>query len=426
MRPAALIDLSAELVAEVLRFQAPADAAVAAFGRQHRALGSRERHLLGDTVFELLRRRRWYEHLAGRADGGPQPKARRLALLAWQGDPALLDAALDEGERAWLATARAKPLPEDPSSPLRHNLPDDLAQALREQLGDATAFQALAAALLEPAPLDLRVNPMKGKRPQAIAALAAAGIEAEPTAHAPWGLRVRGKPSLARCAPFTDGLVEVQDEGSQLLAHLVDAHRGEIVVDFCAGAGGKTLAMGAAMRGTGRLYAMDVSGHRLEALKPRLARAGLGNVYPMQIAHERDDRLQRLAGKADRVLVDAPCSGRGTLRRSPDLKWRHGLADAEAHQGPQQAILLAAAELVKPGGRLVYATCSLLHAENEAVAAAFDDGHGRRFRRVDAADALAAARVERPEALVDGPNLRLWPHRHPTDGFFAAVWQRRG
>ena len=158
---------------------------------------------------------------------------------------------------------------------------------------------------------------MKAKRDEVQAALAQAGIDAHPTPYSPWGLRVPGKPAINKLDVFHRGDVEVQDEGSQLLVLLTDAKRGEMVVDFCAGAGGKTLALGASMRNTGRLYAFDTSGHRLEALKPRLARSGLSNVYPAQIAHERDDRINRLAGKIDRVLVDAPCSGLGTLRRNP-------------------------------------------------------------------------------------------------------------
>jgi 16S rRNA (cytosine967-C5)-methyltransferase len=157
----------------------------------------------------------------------------------------------------------------------------------------------------------------------------------------------------------------VQDEGSQLLALLLEAGRGEMVVDFCAGAGGKTLAIGAAMRSTGRLYAFDTSAHRLDALKPRLARSKLSNVHPAAIAHERDDRVKRLAGKIDRVLVDAPCSGLGTLRRNPDLKWRQSPKAVEEMTAKQAAILQSAARLLKPGGRLVYATCSVLPQENE-------------------------------------------------------------
>ena len=236
---------------------------------------------------------------------------------------------------------------------------------------------------------------------------------------------MQGKPALTQLPLFQDGAIEVQDEGSQLLALLTDAHRGEMVVDFCAGAGGKTLALGAAMRNTGRLYAFDVSGHRLAALKPRLARSGLSNVYPAQIAHERDDRVKRLAGKIQRVLVDAPCSGLGTIRRNPDLKWRQSPADVAELQQRQQAILASAARLVAPGGRLVYATCSLLRAENEDVAEGFDAAHGREFERLPAAELLAKAHVEGADTLVEGDALRLWPHRHGTDGFFAMAWQRR-
>jgi 16S rRNA (cytosine967-C5)-methyltransferase len=218
----------------------------------------------------------------------------------------------------------------------------------------------------------------------------------------------------------------VQDEGSQLLALLVDAHRGEMVVDFCAGAGGKTLALGAAMRSTGRLYAFDVSGHRLEALKPRLARSGLSNVHPAAIAHERDERIKRLAGKIDRVLVDAPCSGLGTLRRNPDLKWRQSQAGVAELVAKQTAILESAARLVKSGGRLVYATCSVLPQENEEIAQAFGLAHPD-FVPLPVAQELVRLKVEQGPQLcsADGRFLRLWPHRHGTDGFFAAAWVRK-
>ena len=213
------------------------------------------------------------------------------------------------------------------------------------------------------------------------------------------------------------GDVEVQDEGSQLLALMLGAKRGEMVVDFCAGAGGKTLALGAEMRNTGRLYAFDTSGHRLAALKPRLARSGLSNVHPAQIAHERDERIKRLAGKIDRVLVDAPCSGLGTLRRNPDLKWRQSPQSVEELRVKQAAILASAARLLKPGGRLVYATCSLLDAENEDIAQAFTAERQRDFKVLPALEALERRTSGQAETLVRGDFLRLWPHRHGTDGF---------
>ncbi|GAP35775.1 RsmB/NOP family class I SAM-dependent RNA methyltransferase [Piscinibacter sakaiensis] len=419
MPPHALLELTTDLLHRVLQFDHPADKVVSDFFRQHRGLGGRERHTLAETAYELLRHRLRYQHLA---QSGRGELPRRLALLAWQGDAGFLRGGLDEGERAWLSQVQAV----DPASlpePQRHDLPPWLAERLQAERPDD--FWPLVEALNRPAPLDLRVNLLKARREEARAALAEAGLAAEPTPYSPWGLRLAGKPALQKQPVFLDGRVEVQDEGSQLLALLVDARRGEMVVDFCAGAGGKTLALGAAMRNTGRLYAFDTSGHRLAALKPRLARSGLSNHYPVQIAHERDERIKRLAGKIDRVLVDAPCSGLGTLRRNPDLKWRQSPAALAELVAKQTAILESAARLPKPGGRLVYATCSLLAEENEAVAAAFTAAHAADYEPLDVAELLAKARVEGGDGLVQDGRLRLWPHRHGTDGFFAAAWQRR-
>ena len=420
MHPNALLDLTIELLRAVLKFDEPSDNVVSEFFRHRRELGHRERHTLAETAYAVVRRRLLYHHLAQSGTGSLE---RRLAILAWQGDRAYLQRSLGPNEKIWAQQVNAIDLTSLPEK-LRHNLPDWLAGALKQQLGDEDC-QGLAAALNEPAPLDLRVNVFKIKRPEAQAALAAAGIDAEPTPFSPWGLRVPGKPALQRTEPFLRGEVEVQDEGSQLLALLLDAHRGEMVTDFCAGAGGKTLPLGAAMRNTGRLYAFDISGHRLDALKPRLSRSGLSNVYPIQIAHERDDRIKRLVGKMHRVLVDAPCSGLGTLRRNPDLKWRQSPKDVAELQALQGRILDSASRLVATGGRLVYATCSLLRAENEAVAEAFEAVHGQEFERIPAVKALEAAHVERAAELDTDGYLRLWPHRHGTDGFFAAAWRRR-
>jgi 16S rRNA (cytosine967-C5)-methyltransferase len=419
MHPNALLDLATELLRAVLKLDQPADSVVSAFFRQHRALGARERHALAETTYAVLRRRLLLQHLA---QGGSGALERRLAILAWQGSDTFLRGALGPQEQQWLAQIQAVDRTALPDK-LRHNLPDWLAAALQAQLG--AEFWPLVNALDEPAPLDLRVNALKARRDEVRGALAQSGIAAEPTPYSPWGLRVQGKPALDKLALFTQGAIEVQDEGSQMLALLTDAKRGEMVVDFCAGAGGKTLALGASMRNTGRLYAFDVSGHRLQALKPRLARSGLSNVYPAQIAHERDERIKRLAGKIDRVLVDAPCSGLGTLRRNPDLKWRQSPRSVEELKVKQQAILTSAARLLKPGGRLVYATCSLLQAENEAVVAAFDAERGGDFSPLPAREILDGLKIVNSTELVCGAWLRLWPHRHQTDGFFAAVWQRR-
>lgn len=418
MHPNALLDLATELLRQLLKFDAPADGVVSAFFRQRRELGPRERHTLAETAYHVLRQRLLLQHFAQSGSGALE---RRLAILGWQGSESFLRSALGPNEQQWLAQIQAidrASLPEK----LRHNLPDWLAAPLKQTLGDEE-FWPLVDSLGRSAPLDLRVNLLKTKREAAAEELARAGIDARPTPYSPWGLRVEGKPALNKLELFTRGDVEVQDEGSQLLALLAGARRGEMVVDFCAGAGGKTLALGAAMRNTGRLYAFDVSGHRLDHLKPRLARSGLSNVYPAQIAHERDERIKRLAGKIDRVLVDAPCSGLGTLRRNPDLKWRQSPQAVEELRVKQQAILDSAARLLKSGGRLVYATCSLLEDENERIAEGFAGTH-RDFIPVPAAALLEQAKVE-GSALTSGDFLRLWPHRHATDGFFAAVWERK-
>ena len=423
MHPQALLDVCTELVRLTLKFDHPADAIVSRFFREHRGLGPRERATLAETAYTVLRKKLLFEKLALSGSG---PKERRLAILGFYGPRDFLKSALTEQEKAWLDQCdRVKP--EELLDLHRHNLPDWLVQPLKDQLGDG--FWPLVESLNHSAGLDLRVNTQLAKREAIQKELAEAGIKSVPTPYSPWGLRVDGKPALNKLDAFTRGAIEVQDEGSQLLALLLEAKRGEMVVDFCAGAGGKTLAIGAAMRSTGRLYAFDTSAHRLEALKPRLARSGLSNVHPAAIAHERDDRIKRLAGKIDRVLVDAPCSGLGTLRRNPDLKWRQTPQAVEEMTVKQAAILASAARLLKPGGRLVYATCSILRQENEAIAEAFSAAHPD-FQPLDAGELLTGIKVERAASLcVGGENglryLRLWPHLHQTDGFFAAIWQKK-
>ena len=425
MHPKDLLDACSELVRLTLKFDHPADAVVSRFIRENRGFGPRERATLADTVFAVLRKKLLFDHFAPSGSG---PKERRLAILGFAhgvGARDFLKGALTEQEKNWLDQCDAIK-PADLMDRHRHNLPEWLVEALKAQLGGGVegGFWPLVEALSQSAPLDLRVNTLSAKRPEVQAALKAAGIKSAETPFSPWGLRVEGKPNLAKVEAFNRGAVEVQDEGSQLLALLLDAHRGEMVADFCAGAGGKTLAIGATMRNTGRLYAFDNSAHRLDALKPRLARSGLSNVHPAAIAHERDERVKRLAGKMDRVLVDAPCSGLGTLRRNPDLKWRQTPKTVEAQALLQTAILQSAARLLKPGGRLVYATCGLLPQENEGVANAFTLANPE-FTPLEVGPLLTHLKVEGADALCSGSYLRMWPHLHATDGFFAAVWQRK-
>ncbi len=421
MHPKALLDACAELVRLTLQFEHPADSVVSRFFREHRQLGPRERATLAETAYNVLRHKLRFEYLARSGSGA---KERRMAILGFHAPRDFLYGAITEPEKTWLEGCdRVKP--EEFLERHSHNLPEWMVEPLKAQLG--SEFWALVDSLGQSATLDLRVNALHDKRADVQKELKAAGIATQPTPYSPWGLRIESKPALTKLDAFVRGAIEVQDEGSQLLALLLDAHRGEMVVDFCAGAGGKTLAIGASMRNTGRLYAFDVSGHRLDALKPRLARSKLSNVHPAAIAHERDDRIKRLAGKIDRVLVDAPCSGLGTLRRNPDLKWRQTPKALEELALKQLAILQSAARLLKPGGRLVYATCSLLMQENEAIAQAFTQANPE-FEVLSASAELERLKVPQAATLCSGDQaefLRLWPHRHGTDGFFAALWVKK-
>ena len=414
--PPAIIPHTEELLREVLRFTGPADVTLSRYFRDHPRLGSRERGVIAEAVYGLLRNK---SVLTNFAESGMGPMMRRMALLG------LADAVgaeslggLQEGEGDWLA--RVAQIDRTQLSPqMRSNLPPWLYDKLVARVGE-TATLELADAMNRPAPLDLRVNALKADRDTVIAELAKAPVACEPTPYSPLGLRVQKKPALQNLPLFKDGAIEVQDEGSQLLAQIVGAKRGEMVVDFCAGAGGKTLALGALMRNTGRLYAFDVSEKRLAKLKPRLARSGLSNVHPVVIAHENDAKVKRLAGKIDRVLVDAPCSGLGTLRRNPDMKWRQSVETLAEMRAKQSGILASAARLVRAGGRLVYGTCSFLEEENDEVIADFLQAHPDFVLRP-----MSEVLAEQKVVLEMGDYLKLLPHLHQTDGFFAAVLERR-
>jgi len=412
-----LLEQTIQVAAELLQFRQPADAVLSAFFRAQRC-GPRERAFIAEAGYAVLRRKR---SLAAWIGPDANPKQLVLAALVRHCGVSqrMLETALSKRDAEWLAELKAKP---EPILTLAEqtDLPDWLADRL-SALMPAGELQALARALNQPAPLDLRVNALKAKRDDVLARFEKDGIPAAACAFAPDGIRLAGKPSLAKHPLFLDGSIEVQDEGSQLLGHLLAPKRGEMVVDFCAGAGGKTLLLGALMRSTGRLYAFDVSDKRLAKLKPRLARSGLSNVHPAAIAHENDTHVKRLAGKCDRVLVDAPCSGLGTLRRNPDLKWRQTPQSVAELTVKQAAILAAAAKLLKPGGRLVYATCSLLPEENAQIVEAFLAAHPE-FARLTAREVLAAQGIHIDMA---GDDLQLLPHIHGTDGFYAAVLERK-
>jgi 16S rRNA (cytosine967-C5)-methyltransferase len=410
------IDAIVHALAVVLPARTPADVVLKHYFRDNRSLGSRDRALVADTVYSVLRRRRLLETLT------PSAAPRELALASLvklQGvSIGQLESLLKSSERNWLAELKARDMDALPFE-VKADLPDWVLERLRRRYADSEIL-ALARSLQHPAPLDLRVNTLKAPREAVLERLEADGTPAAATRYSPIGVRVKEKVALNKHPMFLDGAVEVQDEGSQILGLLVEPRRSDMVVDFCAGAGGKTLQLGAAMGSHGRLYAYDVSDKRLANLTPRLRRSGLSNVHPQRIDGENDTKVKRLRGKVDRVLVDAPCTGLGTLRRNPDLKSRQTEAGLAELNAKQWAILEAAAALVKPGGRLVYGTCSLLEEENEAIVERFLAAHPD-FAIVPCSEVLAHQGLEIPGCE---RYLRLLPHVHDTDGFFAAVMQR--
>ena len=427
-----LLERLSEAIMFVLRFDKPADRQLSEYFRAHPQLGQSERAFIAEGIYAGLRHKRMLDlvlkelqNLNPPGAQSPYAHARRFALAtllrARNMNARELQSAVRKEEIDELPAYKAALRGELPLG-VQCELPDWVVSRLSAQMPPQELL-TLAKALQQPAPLDLRVNLLKSDRNKAQQALREQGIDSDLMPYSPTGLRVNGKPALQRNPLFLDGSIEVQDEGSQLLAYLLGPRRGEMVGDFCAGAGGKTLAIAALMRSTGRLYAFDVAEKRLAKFKPRLARSGASNVDTRHIESERDPKLGRLAGKLDRVLVDAPCSGLGTLRRNPDLKWRQQEKDLAELNAKQAAILRAAAKLVKPGGRLVYATCSVLVEENENIVQAFLAEHPQFIVR-RAAEILLSQDIKLPHWGPEDGFFRLMPHVHATDGFFAAVLER--
>lgn len=410
-----LLHSAAELLERILSEKIPADRQMEGYFRMHKNMGVRDRGFVAETVYGCLREKRWLEHVASNS---LLLDVVAAYLLTHGYSARALEESGFRGDARGMVE-RARTLDKTTLSlATQANMPDWLAELLRAQYGDAETL-ALSQALNQPAPLDMRVNTIKAKRDEVKTRLTQEGFSCEVTPYSPSGLRRRERAPIFKTLCFKEGLFEVQDEGSQLLALMLEPKRQEMIVDFCAGAGGKTLYLGALMANSGTVYAFDVLAKRLDRLKPRLRRAGLNNVRMVTISHERDARVQRLKGKIDRVLVDAPCSGTGTMRRNPDIKWRDinlaELTDA------QQRILVAAAELVKPGGRLVYATCSLLKEENEEIVEKFLSTRPD-FHMTPVNEILARRHV--PLSMKDNA-LRLFPHTHQTDGFYAAVLEKK-
>jgi len=433
-RVAATIELLDEIVS---RSERPADLVANAFFRARRFIGGGDRRAVSDRVWGILRRYGQLTWWLGRVRhpdrSGRAIVAADLALvegLDMRQLEAMFDggryrpAPLDEAEFRALRQMEGHSLPH-PEQPdwVRLNIQEWVAPHLKEAYGESWGREI--AALETPPPVDLRVNRLKASVEQAREALAGEGIETEPMRYASNGLRLKRRLSVVAGNAFQSGLVEVQDEGSQLVAALVDAQPGMQVADYCAGAGGKTLAMAAGMNNKGRVVAMDVLETRLDRSAQRLRRAGAHNVERRAIDADNRKWLKRQAGAFDRVLVDAPCTGTGTWRRNPDGRWTLRPEDLAELVPKQAAILDAAAKLVKPGGGLIYATCSVLPAENERQIAAFLE------RQPDFA-VVPVAKIwrdvlesEPPPDVANAPYLRLSPLKHGTDGFFAAALVRR-
>jgi len=424
MTPAGQLAAAIDLLAEIETDRRPADAVANHFFRNRRFIGAGDRREVSTLVWGVLRARRhliwWLEHFG--AQTTPRLLLALQALFAGMNVHKISMAfgagkygppPLSEAETILLEKFAGHTL-EHPDMPeaVKYEIPDWLLPKLLAQFGAALALEM--AALSQTAPLDLRVNLLKTTREAAIATLGRENFAAQPTQYSPWGLRLAGRQSVTSAKIFQDGDIEIQDEGSQLIALLVDAKPGMRVADYCAGAGGKTLAIAATMENKGHIVACDTSAPRLEGALKRLRRAGVHNAE-RHLLEPGDKWTKRSAQKFDRVLVDAPCTGTGTWRRNPDARRHLSATDLGELLAKQALILDQAQKLTKPGGRLVYATCSLLNDENRNQVEAFLTRHPH-YRPVPIGAPV-------PETL-HGPYLSLTPLKHGTDGFFAAVLER--
>jgi 16S rRNA (cytosine967-C5)-methyltransferase len=402
--------------------------------RRARHLYSHERRAVAERVYTLLRRQRMVDFLAEQAlenfekqSVGRQDLVRLAIARVLEGEDAsevVQATGLEGRDAAWLRRLdsyreKLNRLPRVARFAIEASVPDFLAAKLLAEVGGEA--QAFADAMRTRAPLTVRANTLRGTREELAARLAKEGVKTSPTPLSPFGLFLETRTNVHALEAFKAGLFEVQDEGSQLLGMLVDAPPRK-VVDACAGAGGKTLQLAAQMKNRGELFALDVDERRLRELRLRARRAGVHNVRVQAIAEapEAESQLEKLLFAAERVLVDAPCSGTGTFRRKPDGRYRLTEALLAEHVQRQKTLLERFSKLVKPGGRLIYGTCSLLSEENEEVVQDFLEKHPD-FSLAPAATWLGE---ELAEKTTRGGMLRLFPHRHGTDGFFGAVLVR--
>lgn len=410
----------AEVLEESFSNNFPADSQLSFFFKKNKNIGKSERSLIADTYFNVIRNKRYLEVLGSTSNPF---KLILIYLIKLQGRSIRdLLPMISEEDGKWLSKVKANKLTNiDLSAKL--SLPEWFWLKLSAQYNEKKAIQ-IANALLLPAQLCVRVNTLKGKdRQEVMTELKESFQEVEnqilETKISPIGINLPRGSYIQKHPLYLEGNIEVQDEGSQLLSYLADAKRGQMVADFCAGAGGKTLAMTAMMKNTGRIYSFDISDKRLDSLKTRLKRSGASNISIQRISSENDNKIKRLKEKFDRVLVDAPCTGFGTLRRNPDLKWKHSENSLMELIAKQKNILHSAARLCKKKGLLIYATCSLLDEENEEQVKNF------LFENSDFKLISKSVILEKYGVTLDDKKyLKLNPFENDTDGFFGAVMER--
>ncbi len=428
MRPAAQIQAAIELLEEIEVQRRPADRMLSGYYRSRRYIGSKDKAAISETVYDILRQKGVFSWLATESNMEDVPRSWVLLYLIEKnkdldeifiGDDYSPKIMTDNEAAATVVASRLmqeKAIEKAPI-PARLNLPGWLAPIMQASLGDA--FEIEMGMMQERADLCVRVNTLKSNREDVQIALGRDDVKTSKTDFSPWGLIIHQKVSFNNLPSFKSGLFEVQDQGSQLIALTAGVKAGDKVVDFCAGAGGKSLALAAQMENKGVIHACDVHTKRLENLTTRKKRAGVHNVQTHVLSSERDKWVKRQAGKMDVVLIDAPCTGTGTWRRSPDARWNLEPENLTSLIELQASILDSASRLVKIGGKLVYATCSLLREENEEQIAVF-------LKNNETFQAGTLSELERLEGLdvVDNHQLRTSPAKTGMDGFFVAVLQR--
>lgn len=418
MKPSARIQTSIELLDKIYQGRVPMDTTCGDYFRVRRYIGSKDRADIVERVYDMMRKHARLGYILEHHHVPDTPRARVIAHLLMEGNPQRIrdsfDGAkyapepLDVLEEKFVNEFKTPKFPEA----VEAECPPEFEERLRDIFQDKFAVEM--SAMLRPATLDLRVNLAKSTKEKAQNFLEADGVKTNETPYSPWGLRCQNKAYLSRTKAFSKGWVEIQDEGSQLIAYAAGAQPGMQVLDYCAGAGGKTLALAAAMQNKGRIVAMDLDTRRLMKSRERLKKAGVADIVEVRPLEEEKNKkwLRRQKGTFDLVLLDVPCSGTGTWRRNPDMRWRTYGPEIQELTEIQAEILGKVTHTVKPGGRLVYATCSLLKEENEAQINRFLD-QNQDFK------------LEPINSSFADEMMRLTPHQHETDGFFAAVMVRQ-